>query len=70
MNGNYSLVFYDPHKHPCYECKERHATCHGTCQRYLDFEANRPRTPQNTFSARGKFKDPFHKKGRVIRHGT
>ena len=70
MNGNYSLVFYDPHKHPCYECKERHATCHGTCQRYLEFEANRPRTPQNTFSARGKFKDPFHKKGRVIRRGT
>ena len=22
---------------PCYQCPDRHASCHGTCQRYLDW---------------------------------
>lgn len=70
MNGNFCLGNYDPHKHPCYECTERNAYCHGTCERYKEFEANRPRTPRNLYNARGRMRDPFHKKGRVIRHGT
>ena len=57
---------FDPHKHPCYGCAERNATCHGECQKYKDFEANRPRTPRNMYNARGKMKDVFHKKGRVL----
>lgn len=69
MAFNRNVMNYDPGKHPCYECKKRHATCHGECEEYKDFEANRPRTPRNMYNARGKFKDPFHKKGRVIKHG-
>ena len=38
MNGNYSLVFYEPKKHPCRDCTERNAYCHGTCERYKEFE--------------------------------
>lgn len=57
---------YDPRKHPCKDCTKRNATCHGTCEYYLEFERTRPRTPRNMYSVRGKFKDPFHKKGRVI----
>ena len=61
---------FDPRKHPCYGCTERNATCHGTCERYKEFESKRPRTPRNLYNARGRMRDPFHKKGRVIRHGT
>lgn len=60
------FVNYDARKHPCYGCTKRNATCHGTCEEYLEFERTRPRTPQNTFNARGKLKDTFHKKGRVL----
>ena len=70
MTKNFNICNYDPRKHPCNGCQERNATCHGVCERYQEFERNRPRTPQNLHNARGKFKDPFHKKGRVIRHGT
>lgn len=70
MNTNIVYMNYDPNKHPCRNCTKRTATCHGECQEYKDFEANRPRTPRNMYNARGKMKDPFHKKGRVIRRGT
>lgn len=70
MAFNNALMNYDPEKHPCRYCTERNAFCHGTCEKYLEFERNRPRVPRNQYSAKGKFKDPFHKKGRVIRHGT
>lgn len=63
---NQLLMNYDPRKHPCYGCTKRYANCHGECQDYKDFEASRPRTPRNMYNARGKMKDPFHKKGRVI----
>ena len=61
---------YDPQKHPCRNCTKRTPTCHGECQEYKDFEAKRPRTPRNMYNAKGKMKDVFHKKGRVIRRGT
>ena len=70
MNTNIVYMNYDPNKHPCRYCTERNAYCHGTCEKYLEFERNRPRVPRNQYSTKGKFKDPFHKKGRVIRRGT
>ena len=70
MAFNGMLMNYDPEKHPCRYCTERNAYCHGTCERYKEFEANRPRTPRNLYNARGRMRDPFHKKGRVIRRGT
>lgn len=70
MAFNNALMNYDPEKHPCRYCTQRNAFCHGTCEKYLEFERNRPRVPRNQYSAKGKFKDPFHKKGRVIRRGT
>lgn len=69
-NTNIVYMNYDPQKHPCRDCTERNAYCHGTCERYKEFEANRPRTPRNLYNARGRMRDPFHKKGRVIRRGT
>jgi len=69
MYINAKCMNYDPEKHPCRHCTERTPYCHGTCEKYLEFERNRPRNPRNTYNARGKFKDPFHKKGRVIRRG-
>ena len=42
----------------------------GVCEEYKEFERNRPRTPRNTWNARGKLKDIFHKKGRVITNGN
>ena len=57
---------FDPRKHPCYGCTERNATCHGTCEKYKEFESKRPRTPRNMYNAKGKMKDLFHKKGRVL----
>ena len=69
-NTNIVYMNYDPKNHPCRDCQERNAYCHGTCERYKEFEANRPRTPRNLYNARGRMRDPFHKKGRVIRRGT
>lgn len=57
---------FDPRKHPCFGCTERNATCHGNCERYKEFESKRPRTPRNMYNAKGKMKDLFHKKGRVL----
>ena len=57
---------FDPRKHPCFGCTERNATCHGVCERYKEFESKRPRTPRNMYNAKGKMKDLFHKKGRVL----
>ena len=70
MNNNQLFMNYDPRKHPCNGCTERNAFCHGVCERYKEFERTRPRTPRNMWSARGKLKDVFHKKGRVIRNGN
>lgn len=70
MSNNQFFMNYDPRKHPCKDCPNRNAYCHGTCELYKEFERTRPRTPRNQWSARGKLKDPFHKKGRVIRRGT
>ena len=64
--GNNNYMLYDPNKHPCKDCTERNAYCHGTCERYKEFERKRPRNPRNLYNARGKMRDPFHKKGRVI----
>lgn len=69
-NTNIVYMNYNPKNHPCRDCTERNAYCHGTCERYKEFEANRPRTPRNLYNARGRMRDPFHKKGRVIRRGT
>ena len=65
-NNNQLFMNYDPRKHPCKDCTKRNAYCHGVCEEYKEFEQNRPRTPRNMWSARGKLKDVFHKKGRVI----
>lgn len=66
MNKNIAYMNYDPEKHPCRYCDKRHAFCHGECEIYKDFERNRPRNPRNLYNARGKMKDLFHKKGRVL----
>lgn len=66
MNNDMLFMNYDPRNHPCKECNERNAYCHGICEKYKEFERNRPRTPENLYNARGKMKDVFHKKGRVI----
>jgi len=65
--GNIVYMPFDPNKHPCKDCKERNAYCHGTCERYKEFERKRPRNPRNMYNAKGKMRDPFHKKGRVIK---
>ena len=70
MNNDMLYMNYDPRKHPCKDCKKRHAYCHGECEEYKEFERTRPRNPRNSYNARGKMRDVFHKKGRVIRHGT
>lgn len=69
----YNNVFfenYDPRNHPCKDCTKRHVGCHGECADYKSFNENRPKKRTNTYHASGKMVDPFHKKGRVIRHGT
>ena len=68
MTKNFNICNYDPREHPCRNCTERNAYCHGTCERYIKFNETRPKKPQNTFSEPGKMKDPLHKKGRVITH--
>ena len=66
MGKNFNICNYDPREHPCRYCNERNAYCHGVCERYKEFERTRPKKPQNTYMESGKYKDPFHKKGRVI----
>ena len=63
---SFNLMVADTTKCPCKECDKRHALCHGTCKDYKEWEKTRPRTPRNLYNARGKMKDIFHKKGRVI----
>ena len=70
-NNNCFFENYDPRKHPCFNCTKRHATCHGVCEDYKEFERTRPRKSiTNTYIESGKARDPFHRKGRVIRRGT
>lgn len=66
MAYNFWTFNYDPHKCPCYECKERSVGCHGKCEKYKKFIDGRIKPQPNTYVERGKIKDPFHKKGRVI----
>ena len=66
MNNDMLFMNYDPRNHPCKDCTKRTATCHGECKEYKEFERNRPRTPRNLYNARGKMRDVFHKKGRVL----
>lgn len=66
---SFNLMVADNTKCPCRECDVRHAFCHGTCEKYKEWERSRPRTPRNLYNARGKMKDPFHKKGRIIKNG-
>ena len=66
--ANILNMSYDPRKHPCNGCTERNAFCHGVCERYKEFERTRPRKPQNIYAPSGKMRDPFHKKGRVIKN--
>lgn len=61
---------YDPRNHPCKDCIERSAECHGKCERYKAFNEQRPKKPINLYHRAGKMRDTFHKKGRVIRRGT
>ena len=28
-------------KNPCYKCPERHYKCHGECQKYIEWQAER-----------------------------
>ena len=70
MNKNFEICNYDPRQHPCRYCTERNAYCHGTCERYKHFNETRPPKPTNTYIRAGKFSDPFHKKGRVIKRGN
>ena len=64
---NMMIMSYDPRKHPCKDCTNRTPTCHGECELYKEFERTRPRTPRNLYNARGRMRDIFHKKGRIIR---
>ena len=52
MNNDMLFMNYDPEKHPCRYCTQRNAFCHGTCEKYLEFERNRPRVPRNQYSAK------------------
>lgn len=61
-----SFTNYNPKSHPCYQCKERNAECHGHCERERIFNENKPKRPQNVFSESGNAKISFHKKGRII----
>ena len=61
-----SFTNYNPKLHPCYQCKERNAECHGHCERERIFNENKPKRPQNVFSESGNAKISFHKKGRII----
>ena len=69
---NQLLMNYNPKSHPCYQCKERNATCHGHCERERIFNENKPKKVYTSTYVENtrKVHDPFHKKGRVIRHGT
>lgn len=69
MANNNNLFFenYDPRKHPCHGCTKRNAYCHGTCEDYIKFNETRPKKPTKIYLEKGKMKDPFHKKGRVIK---
>lgn len=71
-NNDLLFMNYDPRKHPCKDCQKRHAYCHGHCEEERIFNENRPkRVVRNTYiNDTRKVKDPFHRKGRVIRHGT
>lgn len=66
MNNNYMYMNYDPRKHPCKDCKERTAYCHGHCDKEREFNESKPPKPTNTYCASGRMRDNFHKKGRVI----
>ena len=61
-----SFTNYNPKTHPCYQCKERNATCHGHCERERIFNENKPKKQPNIYMEMGKLKDNFHKKGRII----
>ena len=48
LNGSNSVyvpwTFNDnPKKCPCYGCEERHASCHGSCQKYKEWQEARPK---------------------------
>lgn len=47
---------YNPKKHPCWDCKERSAECHGKCEKYAEFEKNKKKPVGNQFSPMGKAK--------------
>jgi hypothetical protein len=66
MRKNFNICNYDPREHPCRNCDKRHAFCHGECELYKEFNATKPKKPQNTYVEMGKCKDPFHKKGRIL----
>ena len=67
---NISTMNYDPKKCPCFNCTDRTPYCHGHCAKERAFNESKPKKPTNTYCASGKMRDVFHKKGRVIRHGT
>lgn len=69
MNNDMLFMNYDPRKHPCKDCTERHAYCHGHCEREKAFNESRPKKKPSSYIDYKKMKDPFHKKGRVIKHG-
>lgn len=71
MNNNYMYMNYDPRKHPCKDCKERHAFCHGHCDKEREFNETKPKKPKSYtwVNDTRKVHDPFHKKGRVITNG-
>ena len=39
-------------KAPCYQCKDRKVGCHGTCQKYIDFQK---KWKENRSRARKKY---------------
>ena len=42
--GNVPWSFYfNTNMCPCKDCKDRHATCHGSCEKYKEWQENRPK---------------------------
>lgn len=51
MSDVFWSFHYNPNSCPCRDCKERAVGCHGTCQKYKDWQATR-KPYLNTYSER------------------
>lgn len=45
---------YNPSNCPCKECKERTVGCHGTCNKYKEWQDKRPKKTNTYISHKGE----------------